>query len=159
MIPVYMPVFVPADIVRQLMAPPPPPPVPPVPDDGSAPVTIDMLVDLFDSDDDDYDPVFRSATITEVRLFTEQYVAEPSAAQCAVCHDAIAAGQVCRRLPCGHGFHMGCIDRALEERITCPVCRHPITAPPPPPPAPAPPTRRSAGGARRGRPRRGPPAE
>ncbi|CAL5038840.1 unnamed protein product [Urochloa decumbens] len=52
---------------------------------------------------------------------------EPSAAapgDCAVCLEAMKAGEVARRLPaCAHAFHVGCIDMWLDSHATCPVCR------------------------------------
>ncbi|KAJ1259431.1 hypothetical protein BS78_10G154900 [Paspalum vaginatum] len=45
-------------------------------------------------------------------------------AQCAVCIEAMKAGEVARRLPaCAHTFHLGCIDMWLDSHATCPVCR------------------------------------
>ena len=47
---------------------------------------------------------------------------------CAVCLDACAAGQLCRRLLCGHCFHAGCIDPWAKIRATCPTCRAALVA-------------------------------
>jgi hypothetical protein len=44
--------------------------------------------------------------------------------ECAVCLEAMKAGEVARRLPaCAHAFHVGCIDMWLDSHATCPVCR------------------------------------
>ncbi|RCV21850.1 hypothetical protein SETIT_4G171300v2 [Setaria italica] len=54
---------------------------------------------------------------------------EPPAAgapvsDCAVCLEAMKAGEAARRLPaCAHAFHVGCIDMWLDSHATCPVCR------------------------------------
>ncbi|CAN6201430.1 unnamed protein product [Urochloa humidicola] len=54
---------------------------------------------------------------------------EPTAAaaargECAVCLEAMKAGEAARRLPvCAHAFHAGCIDMWLDSHATCPVCR------------------------------------
>ncbi|KAK1271106.1 RING-H2 finger protein ATL5 [Acorus gramineus] len=43
---------------------------------------------------------------------------------CAVCLGELEDGDVGRALPkCGHVFHVGCIDRWLLSRSSCPVCR------------------------------------
>ena len=43
---------------------------------------------------------------------------------CVICHENINEGQVLRRIKkCGHCFHIGCLDRWLENKITCPTCR------------------------------------
>ena len=58
-----------------------------------------------------------------------------SGADCSLCLDAFARGQVVRQLPCGHTFHVHCIDRWLirgQQRRTrkCPLCRSdPLEAP------------------------------
>ncbi|KAJ2897282.1 hypothetical protein IWW38_001776 [Coemansia aciculifera] len=42
---------------------------------------------------------------------------------CAVCLEDFNAGDVVRRLPCRHFFHIACIDPWLSERAaTCPLC-------------------------------------
>lgn len=44
--------------------------------------------------------------------------------RCAVCVEDFAAGDEQRQLPCGHGFHRGCVDPwLLEQNGTCPMCR------------------------------------
>ncbi|CAL5048104.1 unnamed protein product [Urochloa decumbens] len=55
------------------------------------------------------------------------YEPTPAAAapgDCAVCLEAMKAGEAARRLPaCAHAFHVGCIDMWLDSHATCPVCR------------------------------------
>jgi hypothetical protein len=42
---------------------------------------------------------------------------------CSICTDALHA-TICRQLPCGHIFHMRCIDKwLLRDRGECPICR------------------------------------
>ncbi|KAL6863737.1 hypothetical protein ACP4OV_016640 [Aristida adscensionis] len=45
------------------------------------------------------------------------------AAVCAVCTEAVAAGQAVARLPCAHWYHHACIAPWLRIRATCPTCR------------------------------------
>lgn len=42
---------------------------------------------------------------------------------CSVCLCPYEEGEMMRRLPCGHEFHMKCIDQWLTQRTTCPMCR------------------------------------
>ena len=43
---------------------------------------------------------------------------------CVICHENINEGQVLRKITkCGHTFHIECLDRWLENKITCPTCR------------------------------------
>ena len=43
---------------------------------------------------------------------------------CVICHENINRGQVLRKIKkCRHCFHIGCLDRWLENKITCPTCR------------------------------------
>ena len=42
---------------------------------------------------------------------------------CSVCLCAYEEGEMMRRLPCNHEFHMKCIDQWLTQRTTCPMCR------------------------------------
>ncbi|PAN23848.1 hypothetical protein PAHAL_4G124100 [Panicum hallii] len=50
--------------------------------------------------------------------------AAPAPSDCAVCLEAMKAGEPARRLPaCAHAFHVGCIDMWLDSHATCPVCR------------------------------------
>ncbi|GJP36536.1 hypothetical protein CLOM_g21033 [Closterium sp. NIES-68] len=49
---------------------------------------------------------------------------EMGAVECAVCLNEFTHGDQLRRLlPCGHGFHVSCIDCWLASHTTCPVCR------------------------------------
>jgi len=43
--------------------------------------------------------------------------------QCVVCLGEYQDGDTLRRLPCGHDFHVSCIDKWLMQHCTCPVCR------------------------------------
>lgn len=45
---------------------------------------------------------------------------------CAVCLADFENGETARKLPCGHHFHKGCIDRWLQRNKRCPLCMHPV---------------------------------
>ncbi|KAG8070947.1 hypothetical protein GUJ93_ZPchr0006g44910 [Zizania palustris] len=54
------------------------------------------------------------------------HAAGPSPA-CAICLTDLEPGDRVRVLPkCNHGFHVGCVDRWLLARSTCPTCRQPL---------------------------------
>ena len=40
---------------------------------------------------------------------------------CAICHQMMAEGEIVSYLPCGHFYHVGCIDAWLRIRTTCPL--------------------------------------
>lgn len=44
-------------------------------------------------------------------------------ARCAVCMEDFTAGAILTTLPCGHGFHQGCLLPWLKTNHTCPLCR------------------------------------
>ncbi|EHA8592108.1 E3 ubiquitin-protein ligase MPSR1 [Cocos nucifera] len=45
--------------------------------------------------------------------------------ECAVCLDVFkSSGGVVKEMPCGHGFHGGCIEKWLGMHGSCPVCRY-----------------------------------
>ncbi|GMH13692.1 hypothetical protein Nepgr_015533 [Nepenthes gracilis] len=45
--------------------------------------------------------------------------------ECAVCLSKFEEFEILRLLPkCKHAFHIDCVDRWLESRATCPLCRH-----------------------------------
>lgn len=47
-----------------------------------------------------------------------------SSGDCAICLSEYANGDEIRILPqCGHGFHVGCIDKWLGSHSSCPSCR------------------------------------
>ncbi|XP_065012799.1 RING-H2 finger protein ATL78-like [Musa acuminata AAA Group] len=44
--------------------------------------------------------------------------------ECAICLWEFVPGERVRLLPmCNHGFHVGCVDRWLASRPSCPTCR------------------------------------
>ncbi|KAG6545364.1 hypothetical protein Mapa_013213 [Marchantia paleacea] len=42
---------------------------------------------------------------------------------CSICLEMQVSGEVIRRLPCIHVFHMKCIDKWLQRQAVCPVCK------------------------------------
>lgn len=43
---------------------------------------------------------------------------------CTVCRNDWATGDQVKTLPCLHCFHTTCIDPWLEQKLSCPSCRH-----------------------------------
>lgn len=62
--------------------------------------------------------------------------ANSSSSSCSICCEDYAAGDVLRALPCGHRFHLECIDRWLLSSTdysrppACPMCNAELVAPP-----------------------------
>ncbi|EOA36247.1 hypothetical protein CARUB_v10010227mg [Capsella rubella] len=45
--------------------------------------------------------------------------------ECVICLSDFVSGEQIRMLPkCHHGFHVRCIDKWLQQHLTCPKCRH-----------------------------------
>ncbi|ESQ30575.1 hypothetical protein EUTSA_v10012018mg [Eutrema salsugineum] len=45
--------------------------------------------------------------------------------ECVICLSDFVSGEKLRLLPkCNHGFHVRCIDKWLQQHLTCPKCRH-----------------------------------
>jgi hypothetical protein len=42
---------------------------------------------------------------------------------CSVCFEKFIDSDICRELKCKHLYHQICIDKWLNEHVTCPVCR------------------------------------
>jgi hypothetical protein len=116
-VPVMLPMFVNVDVLRRLLDP-----------------DVDIL-DAMVLNTETEEESERSATLSELREFTTLETELPALEQgalCAICVEPLTS--VHRVLPCGHRYHVSCIDHALEMRITCPTCRHDITVPVPPSP-------------------------
>ncbi|QCD86655.1 E3 ubiquitin-protein ligase [Vigna unguiculata] len=43
--------------------------------------------------------------------------------ECLICLEEFCAGNQVRGLPCGHNFHVECIDEWLRLNVSCPRCR------------------------------------
>lgn len=56
---------------------------------------------------------------------------QDSQTTCAVCICEFEGGEQLRQLPCGHKFHMDCIDTWLRRNKACPLCLHDAELPPP----------------------------
>ncbi|GJN22151.1 hypothetical protein PR202_gb09692 [Eleusine coracana subsp. coracana] len=55
---------------------------------------------------------------------------EADGGECAVCLDALRAGDPCTALPrCGHVFHADCVASWLRKSRRCPVCRADVVEP------------------------------
>lgn len=47
--------------------------------------------------------------------------------ECSICLEIIHADAKIRDLPCGHAFHVPCVDRwLLDWKARCPVCKSPL---------------------------------
>ncbi|WVZ02588.1 hypothetical protein V8G54_023394 [Vigna mungo] len=55
-----------------------------------------------------------------------------SGSECAICLEELKNGEECVVFSvCGHIFHCDCIKHWLEEKLTCPNCRHCVAYQPP----------------------------
>ncbi|KXS15358.1 hypothetical protein M427DRAFT_56717 [Gonapodya prolifera JEL478] len=55
-------------------------------------------------------------------------IPDPSSEYCPICLDAFTRGASLRSLPCGHTFHVTCVDQWLvHQRGECPLCRLDLT--------------------------------
>ena len=52
----------------------------------------------------------------------EEELPEDNERQCCICLDDFRPGHMRKALPCRHGFHADCIDKALRTRGRCPMC-------------------------------------
>ena len=52
----------------------------------------------------------------------EKELPEGNARQCCICLDDFQSGDKRKTLPCRHGYHPDCIDKALRTRARCPIC-------------------------------------
>ena len=57
--------------------------------------------------------------------FVPQSTSHPSDNTCIICLDNLDTNNT-GKLLCGHTFHFNCIVTWLQNKITCPVCRHTI---------------------------------
>jgi len=46
--------------------------------------------------------------------------------QCTICLSNYEEGESVKVLPCYHTFHWGCIDRWLESKNKCPICKQDV---------------------------------
>lgn len=67
---------------------------------------------------------FRLTTLHQSRMR-----ADDSESKCLVCQCEYEDGEQLRRLPCGHCFHMSCVDQWLRTKDVCPYCRQPVLDP------------------------------
>ncbi|MFQ6666367.1 hypothetical protein Gotur_032736 [Gossypium turneri] len=44
--------------------------------------------------------------------------------ECAICLEEFVEGEEVAWMPCGHGYHDGCIVKWLETNHICPLCRY-----------------------------------
>jgi hypothetical protein len=96
------------------------------------PSPIDQLLSYFIRESMDSD--FSIGVIPSPLRPTEEQLRERTTVQtvtegemdCAICQDAMVIGQVTRRLPCQHAFHLSCVDTWFSLRPTCPTCRRDV---------------------------------
>jgi len=42
---------------------------------------------------------------------------------CAICLQSMKLNEIVRKSTCGHTYHVICIDKWLEEKSSCPLCK------------------------------------
>lgn len=56
-------------------------------------------------------------------VVVEPHMLKSMSQSCSVCLESARIGDALRKLPCGHCFHVQCIDLWLYKNDTCPLCR------------------------------------
>ena len=62
--------------------------------------------------------------LTEIRKLPKETLRKGNAfigQQCSICLEDFAQGCSVRKLPCGHAYHLKCIDTWLQVNAVCPV--------------------------------------
>jgi Ring finger domain len=65
---------------------------------------------------------------TQTIINVEKELRSRDLRQCAICLDDFKSGDQRKTLPCLHGYHKACIDRALRNRAYCPLCNSGINS-------------------------------
>lgn len=69
-------------------------------------------------------PVGRTTDIQRLPTFPyEVDLASKDQPMCVICMDEFSEGETLRQLPCGHRFHILCIDAWLQRNDRCPTCK------------------------------------
>ncbi|KAF5795315.1 putative transcription factor C2H2 family [Helianthus annuus] len=54
---------------------------------------------------------------------TDQEKEEEEEDICAICLQEFEVGETCVALECNHGYHQECIEKWLQQKNNCPICR------------------------------------
>ena len=68
-------------------------------------------------------PGLSSAVLTAIAQLPKVTDAE----ECAICMDSLATGGPASEIPCGHKFHIACLETWASEHTSCPCCRAEVT--------------------------------
>ena len=52
---------------------------------------------------------------------------ENEESKCVICIEDFKKGQTVYHLTCNHIFHVHCLNKELQKRLKCPLCREEIT--------------------------------
>lgn len=86
-----------------------------------------VAFNITENDEDDDDDFMDMVSLEDLRNHTKIQVIQTLLTEhnmCAVCHAEYELNDVVRELRCNHKFHQACVDRVLEDSVTCPMCRH-----------------------------------
>ena len=82
-------------------------------------------------DDDESDLEYGFPNESDIKKINEnsklEVFRETRMKQCSVCYTNIKFGDIVRKLNCDHIFHQECVDKWLEEKLSCPLCRYKFT--------------------------------
>jgi len=86
----------------------------------------------YDNDDDeDSDIEYGFPNESDIKKINDNSILEvfreTQMKQCSVCYTNIKFGDIVRKLKCNHIFHQECVDKWLEEKLSCPLCRYKFT--------------------------------
>ena len=82
-------------------------------------------------DDDESDIEYGFPSDSDIKKINDnsklEVFRETRMKQCSVCYTNIKFGDIVRKLNCDHIFHQECVDKWLEEKLSCPLCRFKFT--------------------------------